>query len=142
MKKNYSGNIKRLSSLIDRINSQQKLRFFPTNEITGAKLDNKKFELIGMLFEAIGQIEEQKNNLYINLKVRLKRQFTFAGLFVILLLSGFIWGGNVTINGDYNPSIWIRIEFLLIFLLLLSIPTLILLKLRNDFKKKVKNLLK
>jgi|TARA_B110000238_G_C15743791_1_gene276226 hypothetical protein len=142
MKHKYSGNIKSLSSLIDRINNRQSYRFFPTNEITHAKLKNDKFEINGMLCKGIGKFDEQKDFLSIDLKVRLKRPFTLSGLFVLILFSGFIWGENVTINGESDPTLWKRIEFVSIGLALFSIPTLILLRLRNNFERKVKDLIK
>jgi hypothetical protein len=58
------------------------------------------------------------------------------------LFSGFIWGENVTINGESDPTLWKRIEFVSIGLALFSIPTLILLRLRNNFERKVKDLIK
>jgi hypothetical protein len=141
MKQNYSGNIKSLSSLVDRINSGQKFRFFPTNEITYAKLKSDRLLISGMFCKGIGQITDQNDSLTIDLKVRLRRQFTFIGLFVLFLLSGFIWGENVTINGDTDPSIWKRIGFVLIGLAFFSIPILILRKLRSDFEKKILELI-
>lgn len=137
MKHIYSGNIESLSSLVDRINSGQKFRLFPSNEITNAQLKSDKLQINGMLCKGIGQIDKQKDNLTIDLKVRLKRQFTFSGIIVLLLLSGFIWGENVTINGDTDPSIWKRIGFVSIGLAFFSILVLILRKARSDFKKKI-----
>jgi hypothetical protein len=142
MKHIYSGNINSLSSLVDRINNGQKLRFFPSNEITHAKLKNHKFEVYGLFCKGIGQLEEQKDSLTIDLKVKLKRQFTFIGLFVLILLSGFIWGENVTINGDSDPTLLNRIGFVAIGLAFFAIPTLILFRLRNGFERKVKDLIK
>jgi hypothetical protein len=143
MKHIYSGNIKSLASLVDGINNGQKFRFFPTNEITHAKLQNDKFEVSGMFCKGIGQLDEQKDSINIDLKVRLKRVFVFIGLFVLILLSGFIWGENVTINGDSDPTLWKRIGFvssgLVVFI---AIPSFILTQVRNDFKRKIENLIK
>ena len=143
MKHIYSGNIKSLSALVDRINNGQKFRFFPTNEITHAKLKKDKFEVSGMFCKGIGQLDEHNDSINIDLKVRLRRQFVFIGLFVLILLSGFIWGENVTINGDSNPTLWKRIGFVSIGLIVfIAIPSFILTHVRNDFKRKVEKLIK
>ena len=142
MKHIYSGNINSLSSLVDRINNGKNFQFFSTNEITHAKLKNNIFEVSGMFCKWLGQFEEQKDSLDIDLKVRIKRQFAFLGLFVLLLLSSIIWSKNMTINGDSDPSIWKQIGFVSIGLAFCSIPTLILFRLRSDFEKKVKDLIK
>ena len=141
MKHIYSGNINSLSSLVDRINNGKENRFFPTNKITQAKLKNSKLVVNGMFCKGVGQLKEQNDSLDIDLKVRIKRQFVFFGLFILILLCSFIWGENVTINGDSDPIIWKRIGFVSISLAFFSIPTLILFRLRNNFEKKIKNLL-
>lgn len=143
MKHIYSGNIDSLTSTVDRINNKRTFRFFPTNEITHAKLENNVFEVSGILFKGVGQIEEQKDSVSIDLKVRLKSQFVFIGLFVIILLSGFIWGENVNINGDSDPALWKRIGFVSVGLVIfIAIPSIILKQLKYKFKKKVVNLIK
>jgi hypothetical protein len=141
MKQIYSGNIESISSLVDKINCTQKTSFFAINEITYAKLKNNKLVLSGMFCKGIGQLEKRDDFIDIELKVRLRRPFAFFGIFILVLLSGFIWGENVTINGDSDPSMWKRIGFFLIGLAFFSITTLLLRKLRKDFEKKIIQLL-
>ena len=142
MKQVFCGNIENLTSLIDRIDGEQKPLIFPTNKITHAELNNDKLEFSGIFCKGIGLIDEQKDLITIDLKVRLKRQFILVGIFIVLFFSGFIWGENVTINGDSNPSIWKRIGFFTIGLAFLSVPFFILRKLRNEFEGKIIELIK
>ncbi len=142
MKQTYSGNIESISSLVDRINSGKKWKFFSLNEITYAKLKNNRLVLSNLFCKGIGHLEEQEDFIDIELKVRLRRQFVVIGFFFLLLLSGFIWGENVTINGDSDPSIWKRIGFVSIGLAFFSFITLILRKYRSDFEKKILELIK
>ncbi len=143
MKYNYSGNIESISSIVDEINNGRKFQLFPTNEITHANIKNNVFEISGLFCKGIGKINEQKGSLNIDLKVRLKRQFTFIGIFVIILLSGFIWGENVIINGDSDPTLWERIGFVLIgIFIFIVIPGFILMKLKKAFENKLKSLIK
>jgi len=141
MKLIYSGNIDSLSSLFARINNEKSFIFFPSNKIIKAKVKNSEFILQSMFCKGIGQFKSRQGSLEIDLKIRLKRQFIFLGIFIIIFLTSFIWSQNVTINGDSNPSIWHRIGFAVVGLACFSIPTLILLRLRNRFEIKVKNLL-
>ncbi|MGV6860193.1 MAG: hypothetical protein ACWA41_00385 [Putridiphycobacter sp.] len=143
MKHIYSGNINSLSALVDRINNRSIIRFFTTNEITHAKLKKDTIVLSGKICKAIGQLDEHKDSIHIDLKVRLRREFVFFGLLVLIILSGFIWGENVTINGDSNPTLSQRIEIVAIGLIVfLAIPSFILRQVRNDFKRKVEKLIK
>ena len=133
MKQIYSGNIENLSSVVKKINSGRKFRFFPNNEITKAD----KLLISGMFCKGIGRIGKQNDFLTVVLKVRLRRQFAFIGIFVLIFLSAFIWGEHVTINGDSDPTIWKKIGFITLGLAFFSIPTVLLLKLRADFEKKI-----
>lgn len=143
MKHIYSGDIDSLASIVEKINNGRKYQFFSTNEITHAKLKNKEFQISGILFKGIGRIEEQKNSLSINLKVRLKRLFVLIGLFVLIILSSLIWSENVTINGDSDQTIWKRISFVAVgFIVFIVIPGFVLTQLKNKFKKKVQSLIK
>lgn len=143
MKQVYRGNIDNISAIVDKINNERKYQFFPTNEITHAKLNNNSFVISGLVCKAVGKLQMQNGYLNIDLKVRLKRQFIFIGLFVLFFISGIILGEKVTINGDSDPNIWERIGFAsILFVIFFLIPVLVLMKLRFDFEKKVENLIK
>jgi hypothetical protein len=94
-----------------------------------------------MFCKAFWESNKQENTQSIELKVRLRRQFVFIGVFLLVFFSGFLLGENVTINGNSNPSIWERIGFVLVGLTLFSIPCSILLSLKSEFEKKVKHLI-
>jgi hypothetical protein len=142
MKLIYSGNIEGLSSLVNRINNKQKFQFFPNNEITSARLKGIRFEIAGIFCKGVGQLNQQNKNLTIDLKVRLRRPFVFFGIFALIILSGFILVEHVTIDSVPNPSVWGRTIFVSVGLIFFFIHILILRKLRNDFERKITDLLK
>ena len=142
MKDSYSGNIKSIASVIDRVNREWKIQFLPTNIITRAKLENNEFELSGIFRKAIGKIEEQKDSASIDLRVRLKRHFTFIGVLIVLLLTTFLWAENVTIDGDSAPSLLKRLSYVSIGLILfVVIPSRILKWMKADFEDRVLKLI-
>ncbi|MFT6845092.1 MAG: hypothetical protein ACJAUV_001282 [Flavobacteriales bacterium] len=141
MKNTTKGNRERMSDIVAKVNSERRSMIFPTNDITYVRIKNDTLEFCGMFCKAFWESNKQENTQSIELKVRLRRQFVFIGVFLLVFFSGFLLGENVTINGNSNPSIWERIGFVLVGLTLFSIPCSILLSLKSEFEKKVKHLI-
>jgi len=131
-------NIEQLSLIVEKINRKQIFRFFPTNAIIHARISDHEIVFSGLYCKAIGLIKEQN----IDLRVQLKRQFVFIEFFVFFLFSSTLWSENVTINGESEPSMWLRIGIFSIGIVILVILTLILISLKKDFENKVIDLIK
>ena len=143
MKYTFHGSLKNLSAIVENVNKGRGLQLFPSNEITKAKLQNGKLVLRGVFYKGVGRLMERENAITVVLKVRLRKSFVFMGCFALILLSRFIWGENVTINGDSDPELWKRIGLVCIGLVgFIAIPGFILRRLRNDFGNKIENLIK
>jgi hypothetical protein len=137
MKHVYSGNIESLSTLVDQINEEKKVRIFPSNAIIYAKLREDKVVLTGIFCKAVGEITNENETLTLDLSIKLRRYFLLVGAFVLLFFAGFIFSDNVTINGDSDPSIWKRLAFTAIGLLMLSLGVFALSKVRRSFENRV-----
>jgi hypothetical protein len=137
MKQIINGDRESLSSEVDEINQRNKLRLIPSNDIVYAKLDRDKLVLSGIFCKAVGKILENNGALTIEIKVRLRIYFVFIGIFILIFFSGFIFGDNVTINGNQDPSIWRRIGFASIGIVLILLGAFILSKIRASFENRV-----
>jgi len=120
--------------------------FLPTNKVIYANRKGNTATLKGLFFKTKAKIEIIDNESRIEMKTRFRLPLYFFVSFLLVFFCFFtynlIFEDNVTINGNSNPNLLERFGFMLVVLIIVSIPIGIFIGLKTDFAKGIERELK
>lgn len=123
--------------LIDnRVNQIKKelpsIMFYPSNQIISIKRVDETISINGLLVTARGRIKHVENT--IDFDVSIKNIPKISILFFSVILFPVLFMEGVTVNGNDKPSIIERTLFIILGIVLLSVPFIILFRSKTSFK--------
>ena len=89
------------------------------------------------LFVAKFQFVKDPSKNLIQIRVRYIRFLYFITFSIVIFFAFFLFAGNVTIHQNPDPSIWLRIGFFVLSLLIWIFPVALVMKLKDDFQNKL-----
>ena len=109
----------------------------PVTKILYTSYKAGKVLLLGYFYKAIVRIDDFKSSSNIELKVKYNFSVQIILAMIILLLFSFIYQDNVTINGNSNPTIIERLQFVGIGCAMLAIPVLVIVNMKASFYNRI-----
>jgi len=127
------------SEIEEQLNSltHKGLVFFPTNKILYISKKDKRLIIKGIICTTKVTIEKTDTATELELRTNYNWTFYFLQAFLATFFLAFIFSDNVTINGNQDPSILQKLGFVVIGVVLFSIPVAIVAKLKADFIKQI-----
>ncbi len=109
----------------------------PSNNVIYSKRKGNTILVKGLFFKTTITTKKRELGTLVKMKTRFRAPIIFLSIFTLVFLLAFLFGNNVTINGNPNPNIIDKSGFVLVGFTIFSIPFAILINSKSRFQKKL-----
>ena len=111
---------------------------FPLTRINYAHRIDHTILAKGLLYKAKGKIDPVNQTIAFN--VQIMTFLKLITLFIVALLVSILFIDNVTMNGNQNPALGDKLEFVALGIISFSIPTYLVYRYKKRFKINVEKI--